>query len=270
MKLNFKDINFERIIYGRRFLLISIVLALLAMSLVFFAIMPQFQLIFDTQTTLQSQRKALTVLQNKVSSLGELPALQAFEKSKQVDLALPSKKPLLQLIASTNAVAQESGVKITNIELSPGKISTGSARVGAVVGPNARSIETKQGDNDILTIEIEIKGTLGQINQFVDQLERVTPIIDITQIQLERAVNVPSVSASPSEEFHADMTLTTYYFTKALVVGVDTPLPEIGKAEQDFLTQLDTFIFPEVPDQNSIQGGGQFDLFGVNKFGEAQ
>ena len=251
----------------RRFFLIGIGAVLLSVCMAVFAILPlvqaniaQFQKVAQERTRLQS-------LQRKVIGLDELGYLQESANLKNVEAALPSEKPLLQLLASTNAVASEAGVAISDIDTSPGRLATqsgvASGSATTIAAPVVQRPQRLASGVDILVIELKVKGTLAQIRTFLRLVEQQTPLTDVTEIQLSNVEAAGAAENAQTDSFEARVTLTTYYFTQAITVSVEKELPEIGQAEQTFLESLANFRYVEFQKAPQIQGGGLQDLFGV-------
>jgi hypothetical protein len=259
MQLDFKDVNLKRMLFVRRYLVLGLVMLIIGLVLIVVAIVPQVSRIYSLQSTVKKEDLNLKKLQQKVKSLREIDYLQAYTSNNKVELALPSEKPLLQLLTSSNFVAQDAGVSISDIDTTPGSLASASASLDApvpeqLVQPGLDTLQT-------LTIELNVKGTLSQIYTFLEKIEQVTPITQVTRLQLSSSL---TNNTSSTEVFESKMQLTTYYFTQPIFVTVDEPLPEIGTKEQNFLNALDSFIFPEFQKQQQIQGGGSQDLFGID------
>jgi hypothetical protein len=200
-------------------------------------------------------------LEKKVQELEGVTTSVAYAQSDQVNQALPSRKPLLELLTNMNSVVQSSQVVITNIELSPGQIASAGADTTDVPVP-LTPVKTGAGDYDELEIEMSAEGTLDQINSFLNSVEKIVPTTTVTKLSLEKQ---PQKTGQTQQRFEADLALTSYYFTKPVSAAIDAPLPPIGPAEEEVLAKLKTFTYTPLVKQQMIQGGGLEDLFGVTK-----
>lgn len=260
IELNFdlKNFNLQRFVFVRRYLMMGLGMLLVGLLLVVFAIAPQIQRSTELNFLTKKDAELLRQLQQKVRELNEVEDLQAYANSQKVELALPSEKPLLQLLSSMSYVAQDSKVTLSDIQTNPGRIASASTTVVAPP-PGTPALDLQQtglGALPTLNLELNVRGQIDNIYDFLDKIERVTPITQVTGLKLSRV--------APNQDLYVcKLTLSTYYFTQPIYVTIDAPLPEVGSAEQNFLNQLDTFIFPDFQRQQQIQGGGSSDLFGV-------
>jgi len=276
MKINWKDlqkVDFGYLFFQRRYFLVALLALGVTGIMLLLVIFVQVPGLFSANDQRQEEKRTLLQLQQKINALQDLETFQSSDIRQKIDLALPSEKPLLELLSGVSAAAQGTQVSLAKVETNPGKISTASASlqsfgstdisglspIGPTVGtPGLPSV--KVAGVDTLQIQLTVVGTLPQINAFVDRVEHFAPITDITQIQLETLVG-PGI---PPGMYTAKLLLTSFYFSQTLRIGVDNPLPEVKSQEQLFLDNLNSFTFPQqTQSQNGIQGGGSIDLFGV-------
>mgnify|MGYP000002170795 CR=1 FL=1 len=278
-----QHVNYRRLFYVRRFLFMGIAIIALGFVMILLAIVPQVFGDIDLRTRLLQETDTYTHLKAKMDSLLQTASLNNQKNAAEVNVALPSQKPLLALLSTVNATAGTAQVVITKIDTSPGKLATQSAQpaaaplstngiapppapiqdYGADTSPSAADLTPNQ-KKSVKTLDISVvaNGTLSQINTYIDQLEQATPLINITKIDLTTLDPSGNVT-SPGSQFEAKIGLTTYYFIQPIQVSIDDPLPEVGANEQKFLQSLHTFTFQDAQNQNGIVGGGLNDLFGV-------
>jgi Tfp pilus assembly protein PilO len=283
MKLTLKNINWKTFLTTRRYLVFTGCVVGLTGMMVLGAIFPQVSQSLQLYQESQLEATKLKTLQSKVSALDQIRDLQQADRTK-VDQILPSEKPLLQLITALNTVASQSQVTLSEIQLNPGKISTQSGTLtgispGGTAGASGSATRpaavTQMATNrsasgvEKLTVGLTVSGSLEQINQFLENIENVVPITDVTSIQLATAGRSTSVvatgSANPAAGFQAQLKLSTYFFTQPILATVEAPLPKVGAREQQLLGNLNTFIFPNFQKQQQLQGGGLQDLFGTGQ-----
>lgn len=269
-----QDINIRRLLFVRRFMAISVVMALVAVCMVLFAILPQVQQIVETRSTIARENTTLQNLQRKIAGLTQVNDLVEYAQRDKVDAALPVQKPLLALLDSARRVSAESGARIMSIETAPGRLASVSAQQSttppSVVGqetPPPASVPTMASDGQVhgvdkMDIAVVVQGNIDQISAFVSLIEQSTPITNVTELQL---TDLLSTMSGPTE-FSAELRLSSYYFTRAIEVAVDSPLPETGVKERAFLQELEQYTVAEpVVQSQQVEGGGREDLFGFTR-----
>lgn len=260
MKIDMDKINLRRLVATRKFLIKALGLAALSLTVIAFSIFPQIAKIFEIQTDITKERKSLNKLQVKLSSLEDAQTLQLVENAQVIDKALPSYKPLLELMAGINYVAQISGVGIENIELTPGLISTESAQEQSLVKKKQVTNETQGYKN--LSVKLKIAGTISQINSFLSQAERISPLVNVNKIVLSensRSDNFFDV------DFEAEVEVMTYYFTKSVKAAVNDPLPQAAVEHIELIDEVKKYYVAKPDQQINIQGGGSDNLFGFEQ-----
>jgi hypothetical protein len=256
-----KNINPKYIFQVRRYMLIAVILAVTSFSLLGYVLLAQLPQVIQVHNDMKTEEEKLEQLRQKAASLQDTSFIDQEGNRQRIDILLPSKKPLLQLLNNTGKAADDAGVTLASIETSPGRIASGSAQLQSAVSQFDFSAPgTKINGIDVLTIGLSVNGTLPQLNAFFKKIEQITPISDIIQLQLN------SQSSSPNPDFYeAKMRIASYYFTQRIAVAVDTPLPLIPGNQQDFLKNLDNFEFNAETQQPTIQGGGLNDLFKISQ-----
>jgi len=266
LKLDLKKTDFKTLFTTRKYLFFAGAMVLICVCILLFGVFGQVSSIVDLYSASNKEDVSAKALQSKFNALQQVSYLDEFAKSDKVNLALPSEKPLLQLISGVNTVAQSAGVSLSDIETAPGKLATQSAATST--GANASVVvdtaSTIPGVN-VLTIGLKAHGTLAQINTFLDGIEKITPITQASKLKLSvlpAAPGTPAAFGAP-QIYEAELELSTYYYSQAISVAVDAPLPTIGGKEETFLNTLDTYQFPDYQKQQQVQGGGSSDLFGT-------
>ncbi len=258
-----KELNLQRLIYTRRYLVLSLAVLFTSGGIILLAILPQVKWSLDLRDQVGLENTALQALQKKVRGLAQVSDLEGYGSRDKVEAVLPLEKPLLPLLTTAGIISQETGAQIVDIETNPGFIASGSAATSARTAQAAQTVNKVHGV-DTLDIRVELAGTLDQINSFISRIETAAPITNVSEIELERNTPDAKRNVQTGDLFSAKLTLTTYYFTQAIKVAVDEPLPEIGVTERNFLNQLETYTFPAMDKVNQVQGGGQEDLFGTS------
>lgn len=259
-----KQINLRYLWRTRQPLVLAGLIVVVSVLIVPFGIWPQVQQTLDLNTQIAAEREQLMQLQEKIAALEQSDTLSLVDQAAEINQLLPSQKPLLEMMTSLNQSAGEAGVEVTNIEVRPGTIST----VSAAVSPQTtrRSSSSRRGAAptrrayDQLDLKVVISGSLLDISAFIETIELMAPLTNVTSISLSEA----SGREAEIRPFQAELTITTYYFSQPIAATIEAPLPEISPTAQSFIDQLSDFTFPTQNRATVIRGGGQEDLFGVD------
>lgn len=251
-------INIRILMTTRQYLLYTVALGCLIMLLVGVLLIPQGQEAYDTFNKIQKEKPNTEVLTKKLASLDSITSTAEYAQIEVVDKALPSKKPVLELLTSLSTVSNNTGVVIQAFDLSPGLVSTQEAAL--LNKTESRSAPASNKAYESLRVNVEVAGTFQQVQDFIIQVERVSPFSTVTQMDL---AGVLDEETAPDEEqlFKAVLMTETYYFTQPISVRIETPLPIIAAKEQSVLAALAAFAPINVLEQTEVRGGGLEDLF---------
>ncbi len=273
LTLNIKKTDLQTLFNTRKYLFFAGTMVVISVTILLVGVAAQASGFLDLITASNQEQPVLQSLKNKVQGLKQVNYLTEFSQNSQVDLALPSGKPLLQLISGVNAVAQQAGVTLSDIQTTPGKLATKSATTSVgIVTPGITDTTSNIPGVNVLTVGMIAHGNLDQINTFLDGIEKITPITQASKLRLTLAPVIPvlpgSVLATNSafpkaDRYDAELALSTYYFAQSISLTTDSPLPPIGAKEEAFLKKLSVFQFPSYQQQQQVQGGGSTDLFGA-------
>lgn len=251
MNFEHEDFNLRIFLATRQQFVLSLVLGFVGVCLVLFAIIPWTQQAYGFFQEWNNEKPTLQKLQAKLQQLQSLEYTPEYSQVGMVSEALPSKKPLLELLTSLNSVSSQTTVSIDSFEISPGLIATDAASLEQVV--------KSSGPYDKLTLALKLTGTFESIQEFMVQLERISPFTTITSLDLSD----PKPALDGTLFQSAELTTETYYFTQPIRVTVDAPLPQLSATDRTVLTALEEFSVTTIPLQTEIRGGGLDDLFGV-------
>lgn len=260
-----QPLNYRIIWFTRRKLVYTVGLVVLCVGLIFLGIYPQVTESIALQQKYSSEEPKLVKLQAKLADLQRIDSTPEYEQVAVVSAALPSRKPLLEFLSSLNSVAVASNIVVGNFELSPGSISTESADAS-----NQRR-QTKVASVDTLDIQLEIKGTLDELQQFLLDIEKISPFTTITQLSLGKGAS--ATDRETGRLIDAQLSMSTYFFTQSVKATIDAPLPQLTAIDRTVLSALSDFSNYDLPEQTEITGGGVQDPFGVesikllNQFG---
>lgn len=257
---NKKDFNVEIFIRMRRNLIYTVGMVLLSLGMIFFAVIPQFQQAWELRNEVEAEKPKLEKLKQKLAALGDIRFSPEFAQVDLVNQALPSKKPLLDLMVSLNNISVTSGAIIESFELSPGMIASDAS----AVQPGLKNVRN-QGGVDTLDVGMSVIGTDESVQMFITELEKIAPFTTITQMSLNSLLTSDGqASVGQGNNRKAELSTSTFFFTKPIAAAVEAPLPVIDTPDQVILNALAKLVPSELPEQTSISGGGLEDLFGVD------
>lgn len=255
------DINLNILLATRKHLVSAVALALAGVILLILAY-TQVPGILATSQRLKVEEKKVADLNQKVLLLDQLKVSPEFNQTDEMDRILPSHKPLLELLNNLNAVGSQTNVSITEFEVSPGEIATDSTKPSDEQAERPKTQSNSGDDYDSLALELTVRGTLEQVQQFMELIERVSPITTITELSLERETS--SETGQPTGITRAQLALSAYYYTKSITAAISTALPEISESERVVFQTILDFTPSNLEEQTSIISGSSQDLFGIS------
>lgn len=259
--LTLESINWQSLVNNRRYLLLSIGTGLIATLILFSGLIPNIRSVIELNQELQTEKRDLADLQRKYARLESVVTLDSFAAEDEVAKILPSRKPLLELLSTLSEVAGENNIQISRLSLSPGEIASESAEFlnSARAQRGGTSQRASIDGYDTIQVELETNGTFANTQQFFLDIERAAPLITIRSLSID--VDTDDV-IRPEDDVSAELLLSTYYFTQPISSRLDSPLPNIGNAEQAVLTEILGYRYPAFSQQQQIIGGGLENLFG--------
>jgi Tfp pilus assembly protein PilO len=211
--------------------------------------------IFETRKKMEVTQKKVDQLQSKTDELESLKLTPEYAQASKMSDVLPSHKPLLELLNNLNSVANETNVSITEFKINPGEIIAEGEEEKKV---SVKNKKTK--DYDQLNLELSVVGGLDQVKEFMSLIERVSPITTINSLTIDRkTTNIKD----NQQQTRADLSLSTYYYTKSITSTLSAKLPTITQEEKEIFQAILDFTPPEIETQNQIIGGNNTDLFGI-------
>lgn len=250
------EFNYKIIWITRRKLVYTVAMAALGLGLIAFAIYPQIQESLDLQAKYSKEHPKFEKLQAKLADLRSIESTTEYAQADIVNAALPSRKPLLEFLTSLNSIAVANNIVVGNFELNPGQISTESADT------NARAPQAA-GAVDMLELELEIEGSFDELQQFLLDIEKISPFTTITKLSLGQGAS--AADRGTDRAIKASLSTSTYFFTQSIKATVDAPLPKLTAMDRNVLTALTQFQNYDLPVQTEVVGGGVEDPFGVDK-----
>lgn len=253
-----KQFNFQIFLATRQQMAIAIALGVGAVGLLLFGILPQGQQALELRAELEKEEPKLVALERKLSDLENIKFTPEFGQADLVEAALPSKKPLLELMMSLSSIAIETGVVIEDFEISPGQIASDSAALAQIQAESRRNRRNTAIDS--LDLKLMVSGSFSQVQNFLILIEKISPFTTINTLTLG-----VQAQTNQNQEQLIETTLSTktYYFTQSVQTTVEAPLPKLNNQDVAVLNELSTFVASDLPEQTEILGGGLEDLFDV-------
>ena len=253
---NLNSINFSLIMSTRKKLVSAISLGITSFILLILTY-TQITAIFETRRKIEITQKKVDQLNAKTTELQQLKFTPEYAQASRMSEVLPSYKPLLELLNNLNSVANKTNVSITEFQINPGEIITEEEGKTKVLVKKKQSAEYDQ-----LNLELSILGELNQVKEFMNLIERVSPLTTITSLTIDRKTT--SFTTEDQQLTRADLFLNTYYYTKPISSTLSSALPDITVEEKDIFQEILDFTPPEVESQTQIIGGNNTDLFGID------
>ena len=254
--------NIKLFFNTRRHLLLAIILIWAIVALVFFAIKPQVQTLFNLRSNLEVEREQYMDLSRKIQDLQNIRISDQFQQKEKVDEVLPSHKPVMELLFNLNQAMKESNVGITSLHISPGEIATESAEISLLdTAPKDTAAQRRQQRYSALRMELTVSGTEERVDQFLQLAERIAPFTSIVELEINTRTDREGVTRT-----EAEMLLNTYYYTQTIVTRVDDQLPSIGEKELKAFETIQQFMPPGFQKPTAIESADLEDLFGIRGF----
>lgn len=233
----------------RQHLILSIIFALVSILILAFATYPQIQATLGLREKIKTLDRKNEEIEAKLERLKSITFDPNYEQAEMVDSALPSKKPLSELLANLDTLSVANNVTIVEYQLAPGQVATDSTQLNTGKG--------KTKDLDKLSISYTIQGSRDDVNNFLTAIEQISPFTTITKMTVSTSVR------DGRQISMAHLTTDTYFFTQSIKTTVDAALPVINDYDQQVLSSLSSFSLPQVPKQVEVVGGGLEDPFRV-------
>lgn len=258
IKLNQQN-NIKYFYNTRRFLVWTGFLGLLSVGIILLSIVPQISSTTNLYNEMLKENKRLAQLRVKVAQLDDASNSTIFVNSDKINLTLPSKKPLLELLSGLNSIGNKTQVSFADISLTPGKISTESAETAASQKKKESNVAAKK--YEVLDLDITVTGKIQSINQFLKEVELLAPFTNVTAMTLNERTTSGQELSFAETVFEAKLTITTYFFNRAITATIDSSLPELTAAQQTVINGIQNFTYTTVEAQSEIKGGGLENLF---------
>jgi hypothetical protein len=121
-------------------------------------------------------------------------SLQLLEAEKIV----PSDKKVPYLLVGVNRIANEAGLSVLEMDLSPGKVASDSAKTATVSASKSviSGSQANKSTKDKVILRLQLKGELQKFKIFLSTLERSKRLLGINSIKAEVKTNAYSYDLS--------------------------------------------------------------------------
>lgn len=181
----------------------------------------------------QKLTKQLKELESKRESLEGIDAVLIEVRTQKMEAVFPSKKPVVQLMASLSQLAQEYNLDFGQVTLKPGEL-----------GDQAKG-KKGSGLKD-LRFGFEVQGSFDQIAAFMHDLENTAPLMKIEGMSL--AIKSNPLFDSTEVVVVAGIDVSAFYQALPESLGpINKPLSLLSREDEALLNRLVGFkIFTEI------------------------
>lgn len=223
--------NIQKLIVDYQSLVMPILLLVL-FSFSWRFLVPRFNQAKDLYDGIQKDKQKIITLQAKVSELKTLNEFELSEKSEVLLSAIPSEKNVVGTMMSIEKTAEENGVQIGGISVSPGEIATQSAQKSSL---------------EELEFDLSVKG---EIERFVDYLKAVSETLPLVNVQ-----NI-EISLVDNRQAEVSCVLKGYYAGLPVSIGrIDAPVAKLSAKEESLLGQIRQYRIYEAETFEPSPGG---------------
>lgn len=235
------DLNLTKLVVKEK-MLIGLILSGAVLLLIIFG--PSINTFRTRIGTKKSLEKQLVKLEEKKNSLESIDVQLITDRVVKMERVFPSKKPVVELMASLSRLAAEHNLNFGGVKLSPGKLGD----------------ETEAApDLHDLTFSFQVSGDFAEISGFMKDLENAAPLMKIESVDLSIKTN--PLFEKTKMEVGADIDVAAYYQAPPKSLGpVSQPLVLLTRKDEMLLNKLVNFKTFEVVAPVAVTG--QPDLFG--------
>lgn len=206
----------------------------LGMALMF--IKPKAEEIFQLRDNITAETERIVRLTEKENFLRSLNETALSDDLKILETALPSDKDVPSFMSTVNLLATEASISVTTISLSPGKISTDTAKVN-----RGEKLIASDENATKLPINLTIEGSYDSVKNFITRMARAMPLQTVQSINFTRTADKEGIFGLLSSKFF----LSIHYKLMPKTIGkISDPLEEITKEEENLLSELVNYTKP--------------------------
>lgn len=165
----------------------------------------------------KQQKTELSSLEKKLQILEGIDKAMVTERVTKMEAVFPSDKPIVELLSSLAQLAAKHNLSFGGVSLSPGSLTD----------------EKKEDSLADLTFGFEVGGELNSILKFLQELERVAPLMKIDKVGL--TIRTLSMIA-------AKINVSAFYQPAPKSLGkISQPVKLLSRSEEAILSQLFNF-----------------------------
>jgi len=166
----------------------------------------------------------LNNLEKKLQILEGIDKNLTTDRVKKMEAVFPSDKPIIQLLSSLTQLAAKHDLTFGGVSLSPGSLTD----------------EKKEDSLADLTFGFEVSGELKSILKFLQELERVAPLMKIDKVGL--TITTKPLSGDNNTMIAAKINVSAFYQPAPKSLGsIGQPVKLLSRSEEAILSQLFNF-----------------------------
>jgi Tfp pilus assembly protein PilO len=213
----------------------SLVMPILLLILISFSwrfLVPRFNQARALYEGIQKDKQKIASLEAKVSELKSLNEFELSEKSEVLLSAIPSEKNVVGVMISIEKTAEENGVQIGSISVSPGEIATQSAKKVTL---------------EEMGFEMKIKGDIEKFIAYLKAVSETLPLMNVQNIK---------ISLVDNRQANVGCVLKGYFAGLPVSLGrIDAPVAKLSSKDETLLGQIRQFRLYETEIFEPIPGG---------------
>lgn len=229
-----------------RVYIIPVLVILLAVLIVPFVLLPQFESIREKNLEVAEGRERLERLNQKIDALELVDENTESIKLLETEKAIPANKKIATLIVGVRRMAVESKLAIKGMNFKPGKVATRSATISAMSKKTkAKIIESDSEESkDSLLFVVKLRGKLNNVKKFLSKLEKAKRLMEVDKFLSTQDEEEPS-------KYLVEISIRAPF--KQIKSGGDVvsdPLPLLTKIHDavfDFLVNLKDYTNKKLP-----------------------
>lgn len=172
----------------------------------------------------KQQKTELSSLEKKFQILEGIDKNLITDRVKKMEVVFPSDKPIVQLLSSLTQLAAKHDLGFGGVSLSPGSLTN----------------EKKEDSLADLTFGFEVSGELKSILKFLQELERVAPLMKIDKVGL--TIKTKPLLGDNNVMIAAEIDVSAFYQPAPKSLGtISQPVKLLSRSEEAILSQLFNF-----------------------------
>jgi Tfp pilus assembly protein PilO len=204
----------------RHFLIPGVVLVLIVLSAILI-LKPKFDEIMKLRREIAKQKEELTQLSSKVAILSGYDENELKTRTEKLLEVLPAEKDGPLVMATVRVLVSEHNLELQKLTVGVGKIATEAAE------------KKIQEPLPSLAVDLDVIGSLEDLNNFLDALEVAAPMMRIRQLTIIR---------EEEETIQSKLQMASYYLTVPTTIGKPTrPVDLITSAEEEAYQKLSDY-----------------------------